>query len=39
VGMHAVERGMRRVHLVKVPEEGIDEVRKRFGNDHRFCGV
>ena len=35
VGVDAVERGVRRVHLVEIPEQVVDEMRKRFGNDHR----
>jgi hypothetical protein len=34
VRVHAVERRVRRVRLVEVPEQIIDKVRKRFRNGH-----
>ena len=34
VGVHAVERRQRRVHLMEVPKHVVDEVRQRFGRDH-----
>ena len=36
VRVHAVERRVRRMRLVKIAEQIVDEVRKRFGSDHRF---
>ena len=32
VRVHAVERRVRRMRLVEIPEQVVDEVRKRFGN-------
>ena len=37
--VHAVERGVRRMRLVQIAEQVVDEMRKRFGSDHRFYGV
>src|SRR5438552_16023499 len=34
VGVDSVERRVRRMRLVQVPEQVVDEVRQRFGNDH-----
>jgi hypothetical protein len=34
VRVHAVQRGVRRVRLVQVPKQVVDEVRQRFRNGH-----
>ena len=39
VRVHAVERGVRRMRLVEVPEQIVDEMRKRFGNGHGSISV
>ena len=38
MGMHAVERRMCRMGLVKVPKQVVDEVRQRFGSGHGSFG-
>jgi hypothetical protein len=37
VCMHPVERRVRGMRLMQVAEEILDEVRERFGRDHRGC--
>jgi len=36
IGMHAVERGVRRMSLVEIGEQVVNEMRQRFRNDHRL---
>ena len=38
VGMHSVERGVRRMRLVQITEQVVDEVWKGFGSDHHLKG-
>ena len=39
VRVNAVERRVRRMRLVEVPEQIVDEMWKGFGSDHRFYEV
>ena len=39
VRVHAVERGVRRMRLVQVAEQVVDEMRKGFGSNHRQIGL
>jgi 16S rRNA (cytidine1402-2'-O)-methyltransferase len=36
MGVHAIQRGVRRMRLVQVPEQIVDEVGKGLGSNHRF---